>query len=115
MCTIKQSDSSKDGQFIHKDFTADSVGEFDSIVASELTSTTGVTWTQPQMDASMHVDETQGYQPDEYLLGYKKFDVRADGTNVNIFKEGDRVAFPTPGIFGHCSDQDYLKFMDNKE
>ena len=32
-----------------------------------------------------------------------------------MYKEGRRIAFPSSGIFGHCTDSDYLKFMNNEE
>ena len=98
---------------------ADTNEEFEAslkaAIEKEVTSTTSFTWTQPPIDESGHVDLRKGYQPDEFLLGHKLLR-SADGTDESkIYKEGGRVAFPSPGIFGHCSDSDYLKFMENEE
>ena len=41
--------------------------------------------------------------------------VKGETEDIRVYKERDRVSFPAPGIFGHCSSQNYLKFMHNEE
>ena len=110
MCTMQYSERSKEQRFIKEMFEPTTEEEFQKIVNDNLISTTSFTWTlPPPANDGVNLNPAKGYQPDEFLLGNKVIGEQ------KVFKELDKVSFPTPSIFGHCSDHDYLKFMQNEE
>ena len=68
-------------------------------------------WNDPQMmKINTALQEKKGYQPEEFILGNKL--VKGDsGEFQKIFLENDRIGFLQQGIFGHCSEHEYVKFM----
>ena len=119
MCTLQQSDRSKAQSFVYETLTATDTEQFDATVSEyikydvNITSTEAYTWTQPAIEQNRHVNELSAYQPDEFLSGNKI--TNWDTDEKKVYTDGNRVASLSQGIFGHCTDQNYLKFMKNEE
>jgi hypothetical protein len=90
-------------------FTASTQTEFDTVRDAEVQDTTSYTFLKPPVNDTVLKDPTLGYQPMEYLKGSRLVD------GVEILRNGDRVSFIRPGIFGHCEYNTPALFMQNAQ
>ena len=105
MCTLKQSEFSKEQNFVS------TMVEADEIFDTDMTSTQPFTWNDPRLaKINTELQQQKGYQPEEFLLGNKVIKEES-GDTKKIFLENDRIGFLSQGIFGHCSEHEYVKFM----
>ena len=109
LCTQSKSDQSITNYFIDSMFKADTVADFESVRDAEVQDTTSYTFLKPPVNDTVLKNPTLGYQPMEYLKGSRLVD------GVELLRNGDRVSFVRPGIFGHCEYNTPALFMQNAE
>ena len=64
---------------------------------------------EPAANDSIYLNPAEGYQPLEFITGSRG--LKQD--DAQLFKRKGRVGFTRPSIFGHCSQDYQLKFMEN--
>lgn len=88
---------------------ADTEEKFDEVKKIESQNT--FTFLEPPVNESIHTNPASGYQPLEYILGSRGLKEE----EAEVFKRKAKVGFIRPSIFGHCSQDYSLKFMENLE
>ena len=87
----------------------------EDVERDDITSTVPFTWNDPRMTKiNAELADLKGYQPEEFVLG-NKLVKEESGDLKKIFLENDRIGFLQQGIFGHCSEHEYVKFMQNQD
>ena len=69
------------------------------------------TFLHPEVNDTVHKDPKFGYQPYEFILGNRGDSQAVPSTAV--FKRDSRIGLPRPSMFGHCTNDYSLKFMEN--
>ena len=95
----------KAGYWIDMIQPATTADEFSNLKALE--SQNEFTFLEPPVNDTIHSNPAPGYQPLEYITGFR-------GSNdAKKYKNKMKVGFTRPSIFGHCSQDYTLKFMEN--
>jgi hypothetical protein len=88
---------------------ADTEEKFD--VVKKMESQNIYTFLEPPVNDLIHLNPDAGYQPFEYITGSRG--LKTD--EAEVFRRKGKVGFTRPSIFGHCSQDYNLKFMENLE
>ena len=88
---------------------ADTEEKFDEVKKIESQNT--YTFLEPPVNDLIYLNPATGYQPFEYITGSRGS--KAD--EAEVFRRKGKVGFTRPSIFGHCSQDYNLKFMENLE
>ena len=87
--------------------TASTSEDFDKLKPQEDEKT--FTFFSPAVNDTIHNNPQVAYQPLEYVNGFRGKAIDAS----QEFKTKGKIGFTRPSIFGHCSNDYLLKFMEN--
>ena len=112
LCTQNSAKYVAAAQFDDNFLTVNDESQFQAVQTLENRETQKYSFNQAMPESDYIKDkETTGYQPHEFLRGYRQSTSGAG----KAYTYEDQVSVGRPGIFGHCLDSYPAKFMENLE